>query len=152
MESQPPIAFNPQESIWDEWKGFKRLRRRFRAAFYRLPDTGRFGLTPLRTHILICGYGRSGTTLLLMMIEQSLPKARSFGQEKSAWRAATFERRNHAVLISKTPRDISRLHRIRNFYKNRQAALKTIVMIRDPRDVLSSRHPKTGTHRYFQET
>jgi len=87
-----------------------------------------------------------------MMLEQALPKAKSFGQEKSAWRAATFEPRNHSVVISKTPRDISRLHRIRNFYKNRQAALKTIVMIRDPRDVLSSKHPKTGTHRYFQET
>jgi len=152
MDSRRPALFNADESIWDEWKGFKRLRRRFRAAFYRLPDTGRFGLTPLRTHILICGYQRAGTTLLLMMMEHTLPDAKFFGKEKSAWRAATFEWRNHAIVISKVPTDIFRLHRLRNFYKTRQAKLKTIIMIRDPRDVLSSRHPKTGEHAYFQDT
>ena len=32
MESQPPIAFNSHESIWDQWTGFKRLRRRLLSA------------------------------------------------------------------------------------------------------------------------
>ena len=152
MDSRQPTVFNPEESIWDQFSGLKRLRRRFWATFYRFPDTGWFGLTPLRTHILICGYGRSGTTLLLMMMEYALPKARWFGREKAAWRAATFEWRNHAVVISKVPTDVCRLHRIRNFYKNRKAKLKTIIMIRDPRDVLSSKHPDTGDLKYFQET
>ena len=150
MESQLPIAFNTHESIWDEWTGLKRLRRRLRAPFYRLSDTGWFGLTPLRTHVLICGYQRAGTTLFLMMMEHAFPRARFFGTEKSAWRAATFEWRNHAVVISKVPTDIFRLQRLRNFYSDRRAKLKTIIMIRDPRDVLSSRHIKTGDHAYFQ--
>jgi hypothetical protein len=151
MDFRRPTVFNPNETIWDEWKGFKGLRRRLRAVIYRLPDTGWFGLTPLRTHILICGYPRSGTTLLLMMMEYALPKARFFGREVAAWRAATFQWRNHAVVISKVPTDIFRLHRIRNFYKTRRAKLKTIIMIRDPRDVLSSHHPDTGREAYFMD-
>jgi hypothetical protein len=152
MDRRAPAQFNPNETIWDEFGAIKGLRRKLAGLIYRFPDSGLFGLKRLRTHIVICGYQRSGTTLLLMMMEYALPNARRFGREKSAWRAATFEWRNHEVLISKMPVDIFRLHCLRNFYNNRRAKLRTIIMIRDPRDVLTSRHPKTGPEGYFQDS
>src|SRR5579863_2565680 len=113
MIERAPAVFDPAESIWDEWSTFKRLRRRLTSLPYRAVDSGLFGLKPLRTHIHICGYPRSGTTLLLLMMEYALPQARHFGREISAWRAATFEWRNHEVVLSKCPLDIFRLHRVR---------------------------------------
>jgi len=149
----PSIPEKPDlsEDIFSDWPWHKRLRRRLIAPFYRLSDTGWFGLTPLRTHILICGYQRGGTTLLLAMMEYALPHARRFGKETSGWRAATWSWRNHSVLISKVPNDIFKLHRIRNFYKGRKAKLKTILVIRDPRDVLVSKHSATRVGDYFQD-
>jgi hypothetical protein len=151
MIERAPAVFDPTESIWDEWGPLKRVRRQLSSVVYRLPDTGFFGLTPLRTHIHICGYPRSGTTLLLLMMEYALPRARHFGREISAWRAATFERRNHEVVISKCPLDIFRIHRVRNFYKGRRAKFRPIILIRDPRDALTSHHFSTGKERYFQD-
>lgn len=110
---------------------------------YRIPDAGVLGLTPLRTHILICGFPRSGTTLLQLMLENALPQARRFGREVAGWRAATYAWRNHPVVISKVPHDLFRLGPLRNFYVRRRAALKIILMQRDPRDVLTSQR-KTG--------
>jgi hypothetical protein len=151
MIERAPAVFDPTENIWDEWSTPKAIRRRLTSLRYRLPDTGLFGLTPLRTHIHICGYPRSGTTLLLLMMEYALPRARHFGREISAWRAATFERRNHAVVLSKCPLDIFRLHRVRNFYRGRKARFRPIILVRDPRDALTSHHFSTGHEKYFQD-
>src|SRR3954469_23077934 len=104
--STPTASPDPHETIWSQWGRLKRTRRYLRGFLYRLPDTGLLGLTPLRTHILICGYQRAGTTLLQAMAEHALPNARRFGHEISGWRAATFAPRNHAVLISKVPNDL----------------------------------------------
>lgn len=128
------------EDLTADWSGLKRFRRRLMMPFYRIPDLGIAGLTPLKTHALITGFPRSGTTLLLAMMEYAYPRARHFGHEVSGWRAATFTRRNHELVISKVPRDIFRLHRLENFYANRTAQLKTILVVRDPRDILTSHH------------
>jgi hypothetical protein len=123
----------------------KRLRRRLLMPLFRIPDTGLLGLTKLQKHILICGFPRSCTTLLQLMLENGLPQARRFGREVGGWRAATFAWRNHPLLISKVPHDVFRLDALRNFYASRPAGLQIILMIRDPRDVLTSqrkdRHP-----------
>lgn len=147
----PPERPNMREGIWAGYPVMTQLRRRIKGAFCRLPDTGLFGLTPLKKHILICGYGRSGSTMLLAMMEYALPKAKGFGREIRAWRAATYAWRNHEVVISKLPGDIFCLHRLRNFYKNRKAELKVIMLVRDPRDQLTSRHVATGPNAYFQD-
>jgi hypothetical protein len=143
-------ASNPDETIYSNWPALKRFRRRLIAPIYRLSDTGLFGLRKLRTHIVICGYQRSGTTLLLAMLEHALPHAKQFHKEISGWRAATWCWRNHEVMVSKVPRDILKLHQLRNFYRNRQAKLKAIVLVRDPRDVLTSNHA-SHARRYFQD-
>jgi hypothetical protein len=116
----------------------KRLRRRCLSKIYRLPDTGLFGLTRLRTHILICGFPAAGTTLLQLMLENGLPHARRFGREVGGWRAATYSWRNHAVMISKVPHDLFRLEPLRRFYAGRSAELKVILMQRDPRDLMTA--------------
>jgi hypothetical protein len=136
------------ETIWSDFRPLKRLRRQIRSLFYCFPDKGWFGLTPLRTHIHICGYPRAGSTLLLRMMEYALPKARRFGREESGWRAAVHEWRNHALMISKVPWDILKLHRLLKFYEKRKATLRVIVLIRDPRDVITSHHA-SHERRYF---
>jgi hypothetical protein len=115
------------------------VRRGFQAPIYRFADTGLFGLTPLETHVLICGFPASGTTLFQLMVENGLPNAKRFGVERSGWKAATYSLRNHSVLISKQPRDMLRLDPLRDFYSTRKARLKIIVMLRDPRDLLTAR-------------
>jgi hypothetical protein len=143
-------VLNPNATIYDDWSALKRFRRRLIAPIYRFSDTGLFGLKKLRTHILICGYQRSGTTLLLAMMEHALPNAKQFHKEISGWRAATWCWRNHEIMISKVPRDILKLNAIRNFYRSRQAKLRAIVMVRDPRDMLTSHHV-LHDRQYFQD-
>jgi hypothetical protein len=135
-----PVQPNLDETIFSHWPIAKQIRRRLLAPIYGFCDFGLLGLTPLRTHIVICGFPRSGTTLLQAMLEHALPDARRFGKETSGSRAANHRWRNHAVMISKFPRDMFQLHSLRAYYRGRKAKLKTILMIRDPRDVLTSRH------------
>ncbi|MBS0209125.1 MAG: sulfotransferase domain-containing protein [Planctomycetes bacterium] len=142
-------AIDDRETIFSDWHLLKRWRRQLAGCFFCLPDTGWLGLRPLRTHIVVCGLPRSGTTLLQLMLEYALPHARRFGREVSGWRAAMYRLRNHRVMISKAPADLLRLHRLHNFYRQRTARLRPIVMLRDPRDALTSYHAKTGSHRYF---
>jgi hypothetical protein len=144
----PVVRSDGRQRIDSDWAFLKRWRRRLLGRGYRFADTGWFGLTPLRTHVAICGFGRSGTTLLLMMLEYALPHARRFGREMSAWRAATYKWRNHEVMLSKAPHDIFRLNGLFHFYRYRTARLRPIVMVRDPRDALTSRHAKFGFDRY----
>jgi hypothetical protein len=128
----------------DHLPTWQKIRRGFQAPIYRFADTGLLGLTPLKTHILICGFQAAGTTLLQLMLENGLPHARRFGRERSGWRAATYSFRNHATMISKQPRDIFRLEPLREFYSTRRAKLKIIAMQRDPRDLLTTQREKDG--------
>ena len=139
-----PEEGTPPGTIFDSWPACKRLRRKLISAVYRLPDTGLFGLTPLQSHVLICGFPAAGTTLLQLMLENGLPQARRFGREVGGWRAATYAWRNHPVVISKVPHDVFRLPALRAFYAGRRAQLRVLLMVRDPRDLLTARRPCTG--------
>jgi hypothetical protein len=139
-----PLGDAATSTIFDGWPAAKRVRRRLVAPLYRLPDTGLFGLTPLESHVLICGFPAAGTTLLQLMLENGLPDARRFGREVGGWRAATYSWRNHPVVISKVPHDVFRLAALRAFYATRRARLRVLLMLRDPRDLLTARRPRTG--------
>ena len=145
------FAVKRQVDRFDSWPAWQQFRRGLQAPLYRFADTGLFGLIPLQTHVLICGFPASGTTLLQLMIENGLPQAKRFGKERSGWKAATYSRRNHAVLISKQPRDLLRLEPLRAFYANRTATLKIILMLRDPRDLMTSQRNKEGRAEYVGE-
>lgn len=86
--------------------------------------------------------------MLLAMLEFGLPHARRFGREIRAWRAASYCWRNHEILISKLPKDLHVLHEVQRHYRNRPANLNTIIVLRDPRDVLTSHHSEFE-RRYF---
>ncbi len=139
-----PTAVPPGAGMFDGCSAVKRLRRRVLASVYRLPDTGLFGLVPLQQHVLICGFPAAGTTLLQLMVENGLPQARRFGREVGGWRAATYAWRNHPLVVSKVPHDVFRLPALRAFYGGRRAELRVLLMLRDPRDLLTARRPFTG--------
>lgn len=141
-------AVKHQVDRLDRWPAWQRVRRGFQAPFYRIADTGWFGLTSLKQHILICGFPAAGTTLMQLMVENGLPHARRFGKERSGWKAATYSLRNHAILISKQPHDLFRLDPLRRFYETRQADLRIILMLRDPRDLLTSQRPAGQSLQY----
>jgi hypothetical protein len=101
-------------------------------------DRGWFGLRPLQTHVVICGFPRSGSTLLLLMAEACVADARIFGKQVDALAAAKQSLRNHPIMITKTPHDLFFADEIRNYYADRKAKARFIITVRDPRAVLTS--------------
>ena len=106
-------------------------------------DRGLFGLTPLRTHLVMCGFPRSGTTLLQLMVETAYPTARTFHRERAALAAIknTWPGR-HELLITKRPDDIFWLDEVRDRYRERRPKPLFVISVRDPRAVLTSVHAK----------
>jgi hypothetical protein len=146
----PAAPRDPDEAVEEMragWSMYKRLRRRLASTLSQVPDTGIFGFRPLRQHIVICGFPASGTTLLQLMLENGLPQAKRFGREFGGFRAATYCWRNHPVMISKVPHDLFRLGPLRALYATRLAALRILLTVRDPRDLLTARRPRTGRGR-----
>jgi len=142
------LAVKHQVDRFDRWPAWQKVRRGFQAPIFQFADTGWLGLTPLKTHILICGFPAAGTTLLQLMLENGLPGARRFGKERSGWKAATYSFRNHSIMISKQPRDIFRLAPLREFYQARPAELRVILMQRDPRDLLTAQRKRGDSLEY----
>jgi hypothetical protein len=106
-------------------------------------DRGWFGATPLRTHLVMCGFPRSGTTLLQLMVETAYPSARTFHRERAAMAVVqnTWPGR-HALLITKRPDDVFWLSEIRERYSGRRPRPVFVISVRDPRAVLTSVHVK----------
>jgi hypothetical protein len=107
------------------------------------------GLKPLELHGVVCGFPRSGTTLMQMMLQFAFPAAKGFRGEFDGWRAATCCWRNSAQMFSKVPEDLFRLCELRAIYAGRRARLRAIVLLRDPRDVLTSFHAAQPQRQYF---
>src|SRR5438876_10493789 len=60
---------SPKGVIRSAWRGV-------REALFKGIDAGWYGFRPLRTHAVICGFERSGSTLLQLMIETCVSDAR----------------------------------------------------------------------------
>ncbi len=149
QKSQNTPPFDSEEKLCSEFSAFGRMRRKMSAWICSIPDSGWLGMIPLELHIHICGYSRSGTTLLQIMLEFAYPNSRYFGHEISGRRAIMHKLRNHKIMITKKPKDIFRLHQLINHYRDSKTSFKPIVMIRDPRDVLTSRHITTSKQRSY---
>lgn len=121
-----------------------------RSLSHRVVDRGLFGLNPLESHVVICGFPRSGSTLLLLIIECCVKGARTFGSGRPAETVAQYAWRNHRLMISKRPRDIFCLSQLRDYYRKKgdRTSVKTIITIRDPRSVLTSVHSKSPENYY----
>jgi hypothetical protein len=124
------------------------LRRVLNGAMIRAIDSGWTGRTPLKTHVVICGFPRAGTTLLSLMMQVGYPRAKAFRKERAAIRVAYQTDRNHALMISKRPDDIFYAERLRSIYSGRRPALRFLLMMRDPRAILTSVH-SSAKDRYY---
>jgi len=121
------------------------IRRFLRRLAIRILDRGWFGSVPLEGHLVICGFPRSGTTLLQLMVQTAVPTVRAFGRERSGLGVA----QNHwpkagqePYLITKRPDDIFWIDEIRDFYARlgTRTRARFVICVRDPRAVLTSRH------------
>lgn len=88
------------------------------------------------THIVICGYPRSGTSLLYNMIGSSLDGYKCEPFE------VRFVNRLHKIgnYITKRPMDIFDIADIEKYNKFGKR-FKVVICIRDIRDILTSKHP-----------
>jgi hypothetical protein len=117
------------------------LRRRLRHAYVRMTEAGWLGLKPLKTHVVICGFPRSGTTMLQLMFESAVADAQAFGRERSGLSVARYTwPGRHSVFLSKKPDDIFYVSEIREYYRDLRTAATFVLSVRDPRAVLTSRH------------
>lgn len=95
-------------------------------------------------HITICGYPRAGTSLIQHMLQVSLGPnfVSTMGDEISALDAVGIDERSR---VTKRPLDIFRIGNIRRKNKNGfNKQLIFLLMVRDPRFVLTSRHEKVN--------
>jgi hypothetical protein len=129
------------------------IRRGIKRSMIAAIDNGWFGLRPLRTHVVVCGFPRSGSTLLLLQAETCVSDARTFGVEVQALAAARSALRNHSYMITKLPWDVFFLDEIRAYYATRRADVRFILTVRDPRAVLTSIYqgvPRDQPGGYFE--
>lgn len=112
----------------------------FQRAMVAMADRGWFGESPLQTHVVVCGFPRSGSTLLQLMIEACVDDVRTYGRERRGMEAARSYRRTHPIMMTKRPADIFTLDDLRGYYSGHQAEAKFVLMTRDPRAILTSFH------------
>jgi hypothetical protein len=142
------------------WRHAQRLARRtgtavtteFRAAALGVVDRGWFGLTPLRVHVVACGFPRTGSSMLQVMISSCVDDVKTFPEEIDALTAARRELRNEPYLFTKRPTDVHRVEAIRAHYRDRRADVAFVLMLRDPRDVLTSVHQGRLGRGYYVST
>lgn len=105
-----------------------------------MKDAGWLSAAAVRQHIVICGFPRSGTTLCQLMLESCLDNVATWGRERRALEIAKCGRRTHSVLVTKRPKDLFLIPEIQQWYSQRGTDVRFLLMHRDPRAVLTSRH------------
>jgi hypothetical protein len=108
-----------------------------------LVDDGRLrwlGWRPLRRHVVLCGWPRSGTTLLELIVFSCVQDVWTWPEEVPALLAARDAFRTDPWMCTKDPRDVGRVDAIRAHYRQRSGEPLFVVLERDPRDVLTSTH------------
>lgn len=137
--SRPPYAERKEDAV----SLFGPFRRQVKRAAVRALERRWLGFAPLRAHVVICGFPRSGTTLLQLMVQTAVPNALCFGRERSGLRVAQNHwPRRHPFLVTKRPDDIYWVDEIREHYAGRGAGsvARFVVCVRDPRAILTSQH------------
>ena len=86
--------------------------------------------------VVICGFPRGGTSLLYNMVSSTLPNFKYTNFEKYF----IFNLHKIGNIASKAPLDIMHLDYIDSFNIN-QKKLIILIVVRDIRDVITSRHP-----------
>ena len=94
----------------------------------------------LRRHVVVCGYPRSGSTVLQLMVDRCVAGVDSFPTEVEGLWAARSANRRSPYLLTKLPADVEHVAALRDWYARRPGRLHVVVTLRDARDVLVSRH------------
>ena len=128
----------PKASATGRWR--KSAEQRTKKILRIAIDNGWAGLKPLNRHVVICGFPRTGSTLLQLMIESCVDDVKTFDGEVEALWAAPWALRNHTHMLTKFPRDIGQVTAIREYYRHHTGAAQFVLMLRDPRAVLTSMH------------
>lgn len=89
-----------------------------------------------QNHLVVCGFPRSGTSLLYNMISSSLPGYRFEPFEQYC----IFRLHKLGNWATKAPLDVLHIKQIDKLNINKKQ-LAILIMVRDIRDVISSRHP-----------
>src|SRR5688572_5059753 len=78
------------------------------------------GLIPPRVHVVICGFPRSGTTLLHLMVQTAIPGILAFRRERFGLRVARMVwPGRHPFMVTKRPADLFWIDEIRQDYRAR---------------------------------
>jgi hypothetical protein len=88
----------------------------------------------------MCGFPRSGSTLLQLIVETCYPSAKSYRRERSAFNAERELKRTSPIMITKKPSDLFQVDDIMEFYDGLPAKPRLVLTTRDPRAVLTSRY------------
>ena len=115
------------------------VRRRIKQLMFTTIDKGWFGLQPLRSHIVICGFPRRIDVAAVAGGDMRVRRP-DLCYQASALGATRYALRNHPFMITKDPNDVFFLDEIRAFYATHQADVRFILTVRDPRAVLTSVH------------
>ena len=106
-----------------------------------------WALTPgEHTQVVICGFPRSGSTLLQSWLEAAVPHAVSFHRERPALRVMRSPFPFGRWRITKRPHDIHQVGAIRALARRRGIRVRFLVTDRDPRAVLTSRHGESSDY------
>ncbi|MEW4488811.1 sulfotransferase [Thalassoglobus sp. JC818] len=93
-----------------------------------------------KTHVVMCGFPRSGTTLCQLMIQTCSENVQAFPKEERALRVTKYVIKREPTVVSKRPNDIFDLDQIRASYNRFPATPRFVLFTRDPRAVLTSMH------------
>jgi len=114
-----------------------------------LLQQGLLGGTPLQHQLVICGFPRSGTTLCQLMLEACVDHVGTAGRERRALQIGRYGNRCFPAFVSKRPKDLFLIPEIAKWYQDRSIRVQFLVMHRDPRAILTSRHFSRPTEYYF---
>lgn len=120
-------------------------RRAGRMMLRRAVDAGLAG-TRLRAHVVICGFPRSGSTLLQLMIRACTEEVHGFTTEVEGMWAASQAPRRDPWMLTKRPADIENVGTLRAWYDAHPGRVHFVLTERDPRGVLTSRHSAYPPH------
>lgn len=107
----------------------------------QLSSHGLVGHQP-RRHVVLCGFPRGGTTLLQLIVQQCVEGVQGFPTETRALHMARFATKQAPYLFTKCPGDIFRIDEIIRYYESRPTEARILLMMRDPRAVLTSFHTR----------
>ena len=116
-----------------------RLRRAGKRALRLAVDRGLIG-ERLRAHVVVCGFPRSGSTLLQQMVLAGVRGVDAWTTEVEARWAAEHANRRRPWLLTKRPEDVDHVDDVRDWYVANPGRALVLLTTRDARDVLTSRH------------